>query len=402
MDELNLQALLLDESFINYCKRTNNADIEKWEKWLQKYPEHKESVAELKETIVTMGYHAGELAVQTNYARLQSQIKKRSNQYHFAAIGATVWFKVAAAIIAVTVISLFLFRQQTPKESTEIVQHVGAPGKDAALLTLKDGSVVSLADIKNGSVVALQGGVEIQKNKDGELVYRAIEQGDATNPASNTIATNRGNQYQVILPDGSKAFLNANSTLTYPLRFFKDARSVRMTGEIYFEIAKVESGTSGRQKRIPFYVETENQKIEVLGTHFNIKSFGDHIVTTLVEGKVKLSFADAALKEQLLAPNDQVVFDKSRKSVKKEQVDPFYSLAWKNGNFAFDNASIQTVMDEVARWYDVEISYQDQLQGQHFSGTISRYENIDKLLKTIAFAGGVHFERKGRRIYVLN
>jgi len=88
--------------------------------------------------------------------------------------------------------------------------------------------------------------------------------------------------------------------------------------------------------------------------------------------------------------------------VKKEQVDPFYSLAWKNGNFAFDNASIQTVMDEVARWYDVEISYQDQLQGQHFSGTISRYENIDKLLKTISLAGGVHFERKGRRIYVLN
>lgn len=400
MDELNLQALLLDESFINYCKRTNNADIEKWEKWLQKYPEHKESVAELRETIVTMGYHAGELAVQTNYARLQSQIKKRSNQYHFAAIGATVWFKVAAAIIAVSVISLFLFRQQTPKESTEIVQHVGAPGKDAALLTLKDGSVVSLADIKNGSVVALQGGVEIQKNKDGELVYRAIEQGDATNPASNTIATNKGNQYQVILPDGSKAFLNANSTLTYPLRFFKDARSVRMTGEIYFEIAKVESGTSGRQKRIPFYVETENQKIEVLGTHFNVNAYEDEpaTTTTLLEGSVRVTSKKRS-ESVLLKPGERALLNET---LRVEDVDVSQEVAWINGDFIFKGEELGSLLRKISRWYNVEIECPERLDKLKFDGMVSRSQPLSTIIDMLQTTGKVKLILNGRRLIVID
>ncbi|WP_312186331.1 FecR domain-containing protein [Sphingobacterium sp.] len=400
MDELNLQALLLDESFINYCKRTNKADIEKWEKWLQKYPEHKESVAELKETIVTMGYHAGELAVQTNYARLQSQIKKRSNQHRFATIGTTVWFKVAAAIIAVSAISLFLFRQQTPKESTEIVQHVGAPGKDAALLTLKDGSVVSLADIKNGSVVALQGGVEIQKNKDGELVYRAIEQGDATNPAINTIATNKGNQYQVILPDGSKAFLNANSTLTYPLRFFKDARSVRMTGEIYFEIAKVESGTSGRQKRIPFYVETENQKIEVLGTHFNVNAYEDEpaTTTTLLEGSVRV-ISKKRSESVLLKPGERALLNET---LRVEDVDVSQEVAWINGDFIFKGEELGSLLRKISRWYNVEIECPEKLDKLKFDGMVSRSQPLSTIIDMLQTTGKVKLILNGRRLIVID
>lgn len=400
MDELNLQALLLDESFINYCKRTNKADIEKWEKWLQKYPEHKESVAALKETIVTMGYHAGELAVQTNYARLQSQIKKRSNQYHFAAIGATVWFKVAAAIIAVSVISLFLFRQQTPKESTEIVQHVGAPGKDAALLTLKDGSVVSLADIKNGSVVALQGGVEIQKNKDGELVYRAIEQGDATNPAINTIATSKGNQYQVILPDGSKAFLNANSTLTYPLRFFKDARSVRMTGEIYFEIARVESGTAGRKKRIPFYVETENQKIEVLGTHFNVNAYEDEpaTTTTLLEGSVRVTSKKRS-ESVLLKPGERALLNET---LRVEDVDVSQEVAWINGDFIFKGEELGSLLRKISRWYNVEIECPERLDKLKFDGMVSRSQPLSTIIDMLQTTGKVKLILNGRRLIVID
>src|SRR5690606_29846039 len=103
--------------------------------------------------------------------------------------------------------------------------------------------------------------------------------------------TNRGNQYQVILPDGSKAFLNANSTLTYPLKFAQNARTVRMTGEIYFEISKLEVQTGGDKKRIPFYVETAEQKIEVLGTHFNVNAYPDepYTTTTLLEGSVRVT-----------------------------------------------------------------------------------------------------------------
>ncbi|WP_343537377.1 FecR family protein [Sphingobacterium thalpophilum] len=311
------------------------------------------------------------------------------------------WWHVAAVFLALCGAVLwgyynFYTEETQPKEQLSKVSIV--PGSDKAMIILEDGKQIDLSLLRADTVLD-QGEYLITKDNKGQISYRLKDsRSQASSVVYNTIITPRGGEYTLRMADGSLVQLNAGSKIKYPVKFDAKLRSVQLEGEAYFEVAKMDV----KGKRVPFIVQSGGQTLEVLGTHFNIKSFGDHIVTTLVEGKVKLSFADAALKEQVLAPNDQVVFDKSRRNVKKEQVDPFYSLAWKNGNFAFDNASIQTVMDEVARWYDVEISYGDKLQGQHFSGTISRYENIDKLLKTIAFAGGVHFERKGRRIYVLN
>lgn len=311
------------------------------------------------------------------------------------------WWQVAAVFLALCGAVLwgyynFYTEETQPKEQLSKVSIV--PGSDKAMIILEDGKQIDLSLLRADTVLD-QGEYLITKDNKGQISYRLKDsRSQASSVVYNTIITPRGGEYTLRMADGSLVQLNAGSKIKYPVKFDAKLRSVQLEGEAYFEVAKMDV----KGKRVPFIVQSGGQTLEVLGTHFNIKSFGDHIVTTLVEGKVKLSFADAALKEQVLAPNDQVVFDKGRRNVKKEQVDPFYSLAWKNGNFAFDNASIQTVMDEVARWYDVEISYGDKLQGQHFSGTISRYENIDKLLKTIAFAGGVHFERKGRRIYVLN
>jgi len=311
------------------------------------------------------------------------------------------WWQVAAIFLAFCGAVLWGYYNVytvdiQPKEQLSKVSIV--PGSDKAIIILENGKQIDLS-LLHADTVLDQGEYLITKDDKGQISYKLKDKLSTTNNiVYNTVVTPRGGEYTLKMADGSLVQLNAGSKITYPVRFDAKFRSVQLEGEAYFEVAKMDN----KGKRVPFIVQSGAQTLEVLGTHFNIRSFGDQIVTTLVEGKVKLSFADAALHEQVLAPNDQVVFNKSRKSVKKEQVDPFYSLAWKNGNFAFDNASIQTVMDEVARWYDVEISYQDQLQGQHFSGTISRYENIDKLLKTIAFAGGVHFERKGRRIYVLN
>lgn len=312
------------------------------------------------------------------------------------------WWQVAAVFVAFCGAVLWGYNNfytvdTKLKEKLSTVSIV--PGSDKAMIILENGKQIDLSLLRADTVLD-QGEYLITKDNKGQISYRLKDNLSPTNNiVYNTVVTPRGGEYTLKMVDGSLVQLNAGSKIKYPVKFDTKLRSVQLEGEAYFEVAK-KMDVEG--KRVPFIVQSGAQTLEVLGTHFNIKSFGDRIVTTLVEGKVKLSFADAALKEQVLAPNDQVVFDKSRTSVKKEQVDPFYSLAWKNGNFAFDNASIQTVMDEVARWYDVEISYQDQLQGQRFSGTISRYENIDKLLKTISFAGGVHFERKGRRIYVLN
>jgi len=311
------------------------------------------------------------------------------------------WWQVAAVFLAFFGAALWGYHNyyKVDTQPKELLSNVSiVPGSDKAMIILENGKEIDLSLLRADTVLD-QGEYLITKDNKGQISYRLKDNLSQTNNiVYNTVVTPRGGEYTLKMADGSLVQLNAGSKIKYPVKFDAKLRSVQLEGEAYFEVAKMEV----KGKRVPFIVQSGAQKLEVLGTHFNIKSFGDRIVTTLVEGKVRLSYADAALKEQVLAPNDQVVFDKSRTSVKKEQVDPFYSLAWKNGNFAFDNASIQTVMDEVARWYDVEVSYQDQLQGQHFSGTISRYENIDKLLKTIAFAGGVHFERKGRRIYVLN
>lgn len=311
------------------------------------------------------------------------------------------WWQVAAVFLAFCGAVLwgyynFYTVDRLPKEQLSEVSIV--PGSDKAIIILENGKQIDLS-LLHADTVLDQGEYLIIKDNKGQISYKLKDNLLTTNNiVYNTVVTPKGGEYSLKMADGSLVQLNAGSKIKYPIKFDAKLRLVQLEGEAYFEVAKMDN----KGKRVPFIVQSGAQTLEVLGTHFNIRSFGGHIVTTLVEGKVRLSFADATLKEQLLTPNDQVIFDQSSKRVIKEQVDPFYSLAWKNGNFAFDNASIEAVMEEVARWYDVEISYQDQLQGQHFSGTISRYENIDKLLKTISFAGGVHFERKGRRIYVLN
>lgn len=398
MDELNLQALLQDESFVNYCRRTENEDIEKWEKWLQKYPEHQQSIAELKETILAMGYYAGELSVQVNYFRLQQQIKKHSNQNRFKEIGKTFWFKIAAAVLAVGAVSLFLFRQQAPKETTEIVQHIGSPGQDAALLTLKDGSVISLTDIRNGSVVALQGGVEIQKNKSGELVYKAVEQDGVATAAVNKITTNKGNQYQVILPDGSKAFLNANSTLTYPLKFANDARSVRMTGEIYFEVAKMERGTD--KKRIPFYVETAEQKIEVLGTHFNVNAYQDepYTTTTLLEGSVRVT--SLKINESVLLKPGQRALLSERLRI--DDTDISQDVAWIAGDFVFKGEELGSLLRKISRWYNVDVECPQRLNKLKFDGMVSRSQPLSTIMDMLQTTGKVKLTLNGRRLIVID
>jgi len=398
MDELNLQALLQDESFVNYCRRTEKEDIEKWEKWLQKYPEHQQSIAELKETILAMGYYAGEVSVQANYFRLQQQIKKHSNQNRFKEIGKTVWFKIAAAVIVVGTVSLFLFRQQAPKETIEIVQHIGSPGQDAALLTLKDGSVISLTDIRNGSVVALQGGVEIQKSKNGELVYKAVEQGGAATAAVNKITTNRGNQYQVILPDGSKAFLNANSTLTYPLKFANDVRSVRMTGEVYFEVAKMDRGTDG--KRIPFYVETAEQKIEVLGTHFNVNAYQDepYTTTTLLEGSVRVT--SLKMKESVLLKPGQKALLSERLRI--DDADISQDVAWIAGDFVFKGEELGSLLRKISRWYNVDVECPQRLNKLKFDGMVSRSQPLSTIMDMLQTTGKVKLTLNGRRLIVID
>lgn len=316
-----------------------------------------------------------------------------------------IFKRIAAAAIVLSVgIVAFLIWNQNEIKIGQIaqLQHIDAdvkvlPGTNKAQIILENGSRIDLEKIKGDTVIA-HGDFEIVKTADGSISYRPkYPEKGSSKLVYNTIVTPGGGEYKLNLPDGTKVWLNAMTTLRYPIQFNKDIREIEMTGEAYFEVAKV----LNKGKRVPFIIHTGMQKLEVLGTVFNLQNYGQKIITTLLEGKVKLDFKDSGLEGQYLTPDEQATFDITNSRVKKLQVDPFYFSAWKDGKFAFEKTAIEEVMETISRWYDVEVIFKNQLTDFQFSGTISKYEDINKLLETIELVGGIHFQLKGRRIYVM-
>jgi len=311
-----------------------------------------------------------------------------------------LWWRkpwVAVAAVALVVMVPFLYHNlsslHTPANS--LVSDVIVPGGDRARIILDDGSEINLEQIL-GDTVIVQQGFSIVKDEDGTIYYRYDDaQALAQAALHNTVVTPKGGQYQVVLPDGTRVWLNAESKLRYPVYFGQDKRVVTLEGEGYFEVAKQERDG----KRVPFMVNTGAQELEVLGTTFNIQAYGEDVKTTLVEGKVRLSLG-ATGHEVLLQANEQAILNKQTQQFNVGKVDPIYAIAWKNGNFAFRKASISEVMESVARWYDVEVVYNAAVENSQFTGTISRFEQIDNLLALIELTGSVKFKIEGRRVVV--
>ena len=315
------------------------------------------------------------------------------------------WRSIAAAalLLVIGVSSLIYFigrsngslinEQQLTANGIESV----LPGKDRAEIILENGRRIDLEKIKGDTVID-RGDFEIIKTATGGISYR-IKSGVAPHKlVYNSIVTPRGGEYNLTLPDGTQVWLNASTSLKYPVVFDKSKREVELYGEAFFDVAKrTELG-----KRIPFIIHTGSQSIEVLGTSFNVQNYGKKIITTLVEGKVKLNFKNTTIPDQFLRPNEQATFEQVSHQFSIDPIDPFYSIAWKDGNFAFYKTPLVEVMDIIGRWYDVQVEFKSQFEDFQFSGTISKYGDIKKLLKTIELVGGVHFELIGRKIYVKN
>ncbi len=311
-------------------------------------------------------------------------------------------FKIAiASLILCTSVGSFLIWNINRKNNTTLVSNTKdwvVPGKERAQIILENGQVIELDKI-TGDTVIDNGAFEILKLADGSISYR-MKKGDhdENKIAYNTIVTPRGGEYNLKLPDGTRVWLNAMTTLRYPIVFDKIKREIYLQGEAYFDVmAQQEDG-----RRIPFVIHAGGQALEVLGTEFNLQNYGQDIVTTLVEGKVKLNFEDSRLDDQYLVPAEQSIFYTKANKVIKNTVDPYYFTAWKDGKFAFSKTSIQDVMGIISRWYDVDVIYNTKIENFEFSGTISRYEDFRKLLKTIELVGGIHFEIEGRKVYVKN
>ncbi|OKL40020.1 FecR family protein [Pontibacter flavimaris] len=306
----------------------------------------------------------------------------------------TSLWKYAAAISLILATSVVIYQTQLKKHSQTVATakiepaqkaEQILPGGDKAMLTSSDGTVFVLEELENGTVRD-EKGVRVSK-KDGLVSFEIAETG-SEQVFFNTISTPVGGQYQVVLPDGSKVWLNAASSLHFPSAFTGRERVVELTGEGYFEIS--------RDIQKPFIVKVNAATVEVLGTHFNIMSYANEgrIATTLLEGSVKVGNGSAT---KVLVPGQQATIGKE---ILLKEVDVDEAVAWKNGLFYFNNADIATVMRQLERWYGIEASYSGEKPKKHFSGIISRDTEIDKVLEMLALTRAIQFRTEGRKIII--
>jgi hypothetical protein len=307
------------------------------------------------------------------------------------------WIAVAASILLFIVIgSYFSIHKKIVPQHIAQNQSLenGIQSNNKATLILANGEKIILDDARNGKL-AVQGNVAITKTNNGRIIYNTTDEASGVTAggqiAFNTITTPKGGQYQVILPDGSLVMLNAASSITYPSAFTGNKRDVRLTGEAYFEVAK--------DAAKPFSVNVDNkQQIEVLGTHFNIEAYPDDsdIKTTLLEGSVKLVYSD---KQAILKPGQMAIND-SGKSLLIKDADTYEVMAWKNNLFIFNNENIKSIMKRLARWYNVDVVFDGDMEKVNFYGNYSRAKSLSNLLKYIELTEKVHFKIEGRRVTV--
>lgn len=310
-------------------------------------------------------------------------------------IAATIAVLIIAGIIFYTMAERRSSRKKSIADSQQQDTHVIKPGGNKAVLTLSNGKKIFLDNTSNGSL-AKQGNVTVINLNGGQLAYKNTYPGhnEKFQPVYNTLSTPRGGQYELTLPDGTKVWLNAASSVHYPVVFSGQTRTVELKGEGYFEIAQ------DAQK--PFIVQTDKIKIEVLGTSFDVNSYTDEdeIKATLEGGSIKMI---EGKKSILLKPGECVSFDKKNGDMSVGKANVAADIAWKNGLFSFDNTNIKEIMARVSRWYDVNVVYATtELSHKSYSGVLPRYSEVSALLKMLEMTGTIHFKIKDRTIIVMN
>jgi ferric-dicitrate binding protein FerR (iron transport regulator) len=307
---------------------------------------------------------------------------------------------VAAAILLLPAAgACLLFLPKSPKKAAlteeQRFRNDVAPGRSGAVLTLADGQKILLDSTTNGTV-GIQGNITVS-NTNGQLTYNASDK-KPVRSLYNTLTTKRGNQYQVVLPDGSRVWLNAASSITYPTMFTSGQRKVVITGEAYFEVA--------RNDKQPFIVQKGALSVQVLGTRFNLNTYDDeHVLTaTLLEGSIKVIKGrnSSVLKpgQQAILPGGAAPADSHDGIRVIDNADIGEAMSWKNGEFRFTDATIGSIMRQVERWYDVDVIYGTRIS-RHFIADIPRDVPLSELLKLLEMTDQVHFRIEGKKITVI-
>ncbi|THU39324.1 DUF4974 domain-containing protein [Niastella caeni] len=358
-------------------------------------------------------------AVREYYQLLQQieEIRKRHSAERARVIDMfskkTVWPRYVAAasiILLITLGGYFYINKEKPQQEAATASTTPSgnndipPAGNKATLTLANGSQIVLTDADNG-VVAHEGKTTINKNQDGQLEYNAAFAGEPT-LAYNTVTTPKGGKYQLILPDGSKVWLNAASSLRFPIAFTGEKRTVELTGEAYFEIAPLTP--KGESKKMPFIVKIntttgDGGEVEVLGTHFNINAYSDEkrVKTTLLEGSVKVT-SSGSVKAKMLQPGQQAILNTALNDINvinKENAES--AISWIRGKFAFESASFNSMMQELSRWYDVQVKYEGAVPGNTITGEVDRTIPLTELLSILEKMGNTRFKIEGRTVKVM-
>jgi ferric-dicitrate binding protein FerR (iron transport regulator) len=319
------------------------------------------------------------------------------------------WWAVAAILLVLLGGAYFFFQNAASRQSgltrEQRIKNDVAPGKNAAVLTLAGGQQIVLDSTANGTI-GRQGASDIV-NRNGQLAYNTLHEKEV-GVMYNTLTTQRGNQYQLVLPDGSKVWLNAASSITYPTVFSDKERKVTIAGEAYFEVTKdagkpFKVAIASRSTEGPASGEKDHQgagekapEIEVLGTSFNVNAYAEEndIETTLLEGSIRV-------RTSLLKPGEQAALDRNGMVSISRDADVERIVAWKNNLFIFSKDDIRSIMRQLSRWYKVEVVYQGDLTGRHFSGIISRNNSLSQVLAMLESTEKVKFLVEGSKITVI-
>lgn len=362
----------------------------KLQRWLEEHPLH----MDFFEDICRKQDFSEDFETYVNINR-DNAWRKVASVTKVAAIRKTHRLKIyrwAAAVILPLMLAFggYLGYLQVKKESAVSTGIADIyPVKPAAILRLSDNRTVSLGEEVSDQLKVAEG-IQVQKDT-SRVVYPQTIAGNAVE--YHTLEIPRGGEYSVTLSDGSVVYLNSGSQLRYPVAFAKEKREVYLSGEAYFEVSK--------DSERPFLVLTDHLSIRVYGTSFNVNTFTQkNVLTVLVEGKIGIR-STASDEEYQVSPGQLASYDAETESIQISQVDVFPYIAWKDHIFVFEDKSLEEIMNTLSQWYDVEVFFQiDNLRDLHFTGHLGRYESISSILDAISGVTRVKFSVKGRTIIV--
>ena len=391
---------LTDEFFQNWIINPDEETNLFWSKFISDNPAKAGEVSRAKRVLESIEFKedfSSEEKVREYLNTTLASIDKAEGQKPKAIVRSfnVKWWAAAASVILLLSVGYFFFKKQPEQQLAKVSQpsplvNDVAPGGNKAMLTLGNGQTIILDSAGNGTI-STQGNSTVTKLADGQLAYEGSNHSAGNKIVYNTISTPRGGQYNLTLSDGSRVWLNAESSLRFPASFSGDERVVELTGEGYFEIA--------HDTEKPFKVSVNRSEVEVLGTHFNINGYTDenNLRTTLLQGSVKVSKGPESI---VIKPGQQAVVQNSSNTIAvNNNTNVEAVIAWKNGLFQFDNTDIKDVMRQIGRWYDLEVEFEGNVPDKKITGKIYRNVHVSKVLR-IMEALKIQFKIEGRTVTV--